>query len=74
MQEFNNTAINESSNTDCIYFNECYLQLRNNGYCFSKCKDFHPQLYKESNRREVIANGERRNYKYIKKLKELLQR
>lgn len=56
MQEFNNTAINESSNTDCIYFNECYLQLRNNGYCFSKCKDFHPQLYKENNRREVIAN------------------
>ena len=40
MQEFNNTAINESTNTDCIYFNECYLQLRNNGYCFSKCKDF----------------------------------
>lgn len=49
MQEFNHTAINESTNTDCIYFNECYLQLRNSGYCFSKCKDFHPQLYKESN-------------------------
>lgn len=47
MQEFDNTAaINESTNTDCIYFNECYLQLRNNGYCFSKCKDFYPQPYK----------------------------
>lgn len=44
MQEFNNTAINESTNTDCIYFNECYLQVRNNGYCFSKCEDFHSQL------------------------------
>ena len=47
MQQFNNTAINESANTDCKYFNECYLQVRNNGYCFSKCEDFHPQPYKD---------------------------
>ena len=58
MQEFDNTAINESANTDCIYFNECYLQLRNNGHCFSKCKDFRLQLYNESDTEWMRAESE----------------
>lgn len=52
MQEFNDIAINEAPNIGCIHFNECYLQLRNNGYCFSICKDFHPQQYKAESEKE----------------------
>lgn len=58
MQEFDNTAINKSANKDCVYFDKCFLQLRNNGFCFSKCKDFHPQLYKEVIPNERKAESE----------------
>ena len=44
MQELNNTAIDESHNIDCKYFNECYLQVRNYGKCFSGCKDYRPYV------------------------------
>lgn len=58
MQEFENTAIDKNNNQDCKYYNTCYLQVRNNGYCFSKCKDFCLQPYKERDTKQTQAESE----------------
>lgn len=42
MQEFENTAKDEwNSDEDkkCVYYNDCYLQVRNGGVCTYKCPD-----------------------------------
>lgn len=42
MQEFTNTAkdeLNTDEDKKCVYYNECYLQVRNGGICDFGCKD-----------------------------------
>ena len=43
MQEFTHTArtdfIESEKYTSCPYFDNCYLQSRNDGLCFNLCSD-----------------------------------
>lgn len=42
MIEFTNTAVdkyNTDEDRECPYYDECYLQVRQGGMCYSTCKD-----------------------------------